>query len=120
MIEIILIFINISLLILHEMDAIHCQEWKMFPFLRKLSDKVGYLVFLIAHLPLFFVILFLFEYQFEILFWILNIFLIFHWLLHTILKNHQANSFKSQYSIVLISLMGLVGLIAIMIKVVTS
>jgi len=116
MIEKILLFTNLSLFILHEMDAIHCKEWKMFVFLNKLPNSKGRFIFLILHLPLFIVFFFLMEFQFETFFWIINIFFVIHLLMHNILRKHEFNYFKSKYSILLITSMGLIGLISILLK----
>lgn len=117
MIEKILLFTNLSLLILHEMDAIHCKEWKMVAFLNKLPDSKGRTIFSILHLPLFITILFLIEYQFETLFWILNIFLVFHLLIHILMNKFKFNNFKSKYSSLLIISMGLIGAISVLLKI---
>jgi TctA family transporter len=116
MIEKILLFINLSLLILHEMDAVHCKEWKLFVFLKNLSDSKGRIIFSILHLPFFLIIFFLIEYQFEIIFWILNIFLIFHLLIHLLTTKQKFNNFKCKYSYLLIISMGLIGASSILIK----
>lgn len=117
MIEKILLFTNLSLLILHEMDAIHCREWKMFIILNRLPDSTGRFIFSILHLPLFIVIFFLLETQFETFFWILNIFSIFHLLIHGMFNKHEFNNFKSKYSFSLIIIMGLIGIISILLKI---
>lgn len=49
-------YLGLSLLTMHEMDAIRCREWRIFPLLSLLSDKAGYIVFVFAHIPLFFFI----------------------------------------------------------------
>lgn len=58
---------NTILIILHEVDAAYWKEWKLFralgdwkPFqaLEELSDQKGLAVFLLAHLPLLFVLLY--------------------------------------------------------------
>ena len=117
MIEQVLLYTNLSLLILHEMDAIHCKEWKMFALLNRLSGSLGRNVFSILHLPLFIAIFLLIEYQFDAFFWILNIFLVFHLFIHAILYKHKFNNFKSIYSASLIIAMGLVGAISISLKI---
>ncbi len=116
MFENILIFTNLSLLILHEMDAINCKEWKMFLFLNKLPEQKARTIFSILHLPLLVIILFLLEYHFETFFWILSIFSIFHLLLHKLFSKNKFNEFKSTYSSVLITSMGLLGVISILLK----
>lgn len=50
----IIFYIGITLMILHEMDAIRCKEWRILPGLSLLTDKMGHLVFMVAHIPIFF------------------------------------------------------------------
>jgi hypothetical protein len=54
MAEHILFYLRLSLLTMHEMDAIRCREWRIFPGLSLLSDKLGHIIFVFAHIPLFF------------------------------------------------------------------
>ncbi len=49
---------RLAFLMAHELDAVHCQEWKMLPMLNFLDDNVGYQVFTILHVPIFAAILF--------------------------------------------------------------
>lgn len=117
MIEKVLLFVNLSLLILHEMDAVYCKEWKMFAFLKKLSDSKGRLIFSALHFPLFVLIFLLVEYKFEIIFWVLNVFLVFHFLVHLLMRTHKYNGFKSNYSSFLILIMGIIGTVSIVFKI---
>lgn len=41
-----------SLMMLHEMDAVRCHEWRIFPLLSSMSDRSGMLVFFWLHVPL--------------------------------------------------------------------
>jgi len=50
-------YLGLALLLLHEMDAVRCREWRIFPGLSGLSDRWGELVFLLAHIPLYFLLL---------------------------------------------------------------
>lgn len=52
-------YIGIALLLTHELDAIARNEWRMFPFICRLKDDIGYKVFIILHIPLFVLILWL-------------------------------------------------------------
>jgi len=52
--EHIFFYLGLSLLTIHEMDAIRCREWRIFPGLSLLSDKLGHIIFVFAHIPLFF------------------------------------------------------------------
>ncbi len=56
-------YLGLSLLTMHEMDAIRCREWRIFPILSMLSDKAGYIVFVFAHIPLFFFIFYQLTYN---------------------------------------------------------
>ncbi|MEM1483719.1 DUF6713 family protein [Oscillospiraceae bacterium PP1C4] len=53
----VLFAIIISLLLIHEMDAIRTKEWKMFIILKKMTDEKAYKVFTLIHLPLYFLII---------------------------------------------------------------
>ncbi|WP_410528128.1 DUF6713 family protein [Sphingobacterium sp. IITKGP-BTPF85] len=39
---------------MHEMDAVRCKEWRIFPGLALLKESWGYAVFMLAHIPLFY------------------------------------------------------------------
>jgi len=36
----------------HELDAVQQKEWRMFPGLARLSDDMGFKVFVLLHIPL--------------------------------------------------------------------
>jgi hypothetical protein len=48
----------LSLLLVHELDAVRCREWRIFPLTAFLDDTIGMRVFILAHIPLFAIILF--------------------------------------------------------------
>ena len=52
-------YLGLSLMRIHEMDVVRCKEWRIFPGLSQLNDKVGLTVFTFAHVPLFFVLFYL-------------------------------------------------------------
>jgi len=100
MMDLFLFYIGISLFLIHEMDAIRYEEWKMLPFLSSLNDKQGYYIFITLHIPLFIT-----------LFWFLtnistskmiiigiDIFMIIHLILHILFLKHKNNKFKSIFS----------------------
>ena len=58
MTEHIFFYFGLSLLVMNEMDAIRCKEWRIFPGLSMLSDKVGHIVFLFLHVSLFYFLFF--------------------------------------------------------------
>ncbi|NOX19365.1 MAG: hypothetical protein GXO87_13935 [Chlorobi bacterium] len=109
---------GLSLIFLHEMDAIRCKEWRIFPGLSMLDDKIGYIVFLFAHIPIFFW-----------LFWQLtnssdidtfrigfDIFLIAHLGLHLLFLKHKNNEFKDWISWTIIAGTGISGLLDLILK----
>ena len=48
-----LFFIAVSLLLLHELDAIDKKEWRLLFVLRRLPDEGALRWFIVLHLPLF-------------------------------------------------------------------
>lgn len=97
----ILFILGLTFILIHEMDAIRCHEWQIFPGLSLLSDRSGMTIFILAHIP--------------IIFWIFNefdtlmnnegslrigfdIFLIFHLVLHILFLKHAKNEFKDWIS----------------------
>ena len=92
----IFIYIAVSFILLHEMDAIRCKEWRIFPLTSFLNDKVGYPVFLMAHLPLYYLVLKSLNntsVQYG-----LNIFFIVHLGLHVLFLKHPKNEFTDIWS----------------------
>lgn len=49
--------LGVAMIFLHEMDAIRCREWRIFPGLSLLEDRYGFVVFVLAHIPLVYWIL---------------------------------------------------------------
>ncbi len=39
-------YLAISFILMHEMDAIRCKEWRIFPLLSMLNDDLGFKVFM--------------------------------------------------------------------------
>lgn len=100
-------FLALSFILVHEMDAIQCHEWRIFPLTARLNDQQGYLVFTAAHVPLY-----------GLLFWQLfaqeasaasaqlvvglNIFFMVHVGLHLVFLRHPKNQFTTPFSWLLI------------------
>jgi hypothetical protein len=85
-----------SLIILHEMDAVRCHEWRIFPGLALLNDRWGFMLFMVAHVPLFgWVIASLSNPTFRTGF---SIFLLVHLGLHLLFLKHPKNEFKDWIS----------------------
>jgi hypothetical protein len=84
-------------ILLHEMDAVHKKEWRIFPGLNRLDDEMGYRVFTWAHVPLYL-----------LFFWGIwgqhgaqqgvmigmDIFYLAHLGAHILLRNHPKNLFR--------------------------
>lgn len=108
-----LFIINISLLILHEMDAIRRKEWKLFIILKNMNEERGYLVFSLLHLPLCLVILYFImnsgNLYYHIFTLVVNIFLIFHGGIHLLFRNKSGNEFSGVYSYTIIYFMSLIA-----------
>jgi hypothetical protein len=107
-----LFLIGISFLIVHEMDAIRCKEWRIYPGLSLLSEKSGQIFFIFAHIPLLFI-------MFYQLIFISNnnafikgfdIFMIVHIGLHLLFLRHKNNEFRDWISWTFILGAGLFGL----------
>ena len=113
MTEHIFFYIGLSLLMMHEMDAIRCREWRIFPGLSMLSDKVGHIVFLFLHIPLFYFVFWnlIYSQGVESFMCGLNIFMIVHLGLHILFLKHKNNEFTDWISWSIIIGAGLCGLI---------
>jgi len=103
---IILSSLNLTFLWIHELDACHKGEWRMFGFLRKFKENTQYQIFLLAHIPLFiFTIYYLwtvFNFNNFPLWIIWNVLMIIHLIIHILAKKWKSNVFKSSFSFMLI------------------
>ena len=110
-----LFWLNLALLLAHELDAVRRQEWRMFAFLNRLDDERAHQLFVLLHVPLFIVVFwFLSGLDRPVYFWfqlVIDIFLVIHWGLHLLFRNHPANVFTKPFSTRLIAGMALLGLI---------
>ncbi len=106
-------YLALSFILMHEMDAVRCREWRIIPGLSALNDNLGYKVFVIAHIPLYY-----------FLFWGLmglqdneglinglDIYFIVHVGLHLLFLKNKKNEFKDWISWIIISAAGLFGLL---------
>ncbi|AOY77588.1 DUF6713 family protein [Clostridium formicaceticum] len=107
--------LNLSFLLLHEMDAIRNKEWKMFIYLKNMEDDKAYQIFTVMHLPIYVVMLFVLVNYFSnlelMIYLILDLFLIFHSIIHYIFKRHSENNFNSSFSKIIIYSMGVASVI---------
>jgi hypothetical protein len=92
-------YIGMSFMLLHEMDAIRCKEWRIFPLTFFLSDRVGYPVFVLAHIPLYAGLLWgLAGTGRETLIYGLNHFFWVHLIAHLLYLRHPKNEFRDGLS----------------------
>ena len=110
-------YLGLSLLTMHEMDAIRCREWRIFPGLSMLSDKLGHLIFVFAHIPLFFFILWTLTNSQDLSVFMkgFNVFMIVHWGLHILFLQHKNNEFKDWISWIIIIGAGVCGLLGLLV-----
>ncbi len=88
--------IGLALILLHEMDAMRCHEWRIFPGLSQLSERTGFFLFMVLHIPLFVVIFSnLDNLEFRRGF---DVFLIIHLGLHLLFLRHPKNEFRDWLS----------------------
>lgn len=106
-------YLGLSLIVMHEMDAIRCKEWRIFPGLSMLSDKIGHIVFLFLHIPLFYFVFWKLSQSQDVEAFIygFNIFMIVHLALHILFLKHKNNEFKDWISWSIIIGAGLCGII---------
>lgn len=108
-------YLGLVFMLIHEMDAIRCKEWRIFPGLSTLKETLAFKIFIGAHIPLFLA-----------LFWALNnlenktvfiigldIFFILHIVLHLAFIHHKNNLFKDWISWTFIVGPGLFGILDI-------
>lgn len=108
--------LGLVFIILHEMDAIRCKEWRIFPLLSFLNDKAGLIVFIFLHIPLFYWVLSEIQFNNENFRKGFDYFLIIHLILHLLFLAHKKNEFKDWISWVIIigaALFGFLDLITI-------
>ena len=103
-------YLALSFIMIHEMDAIRCKEWRIFPGLSLLDDNWGFRIFTWAHIPLFF---YIFEGLYghgnnEGLIFGLDIFFMVHVGLHLLFLKHRKNECKDWISWTIISGLGLI------------
>lgn len=114
-----LVFIfAISMLLIHEMDAIRCKEWTMLIFFKNMNEERAYQVFTLLHIPMYALLLYFWLNDYLIFYYVVDIILIGHAFLHYGFKNHKNNRMNnvlSKFAInsaAVLSAIHLVGLIS--------
>jgi hypothetical protein len=112
------LFASLGFLFTHELDAIRCKEWRIFPATSFLPDDVGYVVFTLLHVPLFAVACYaisnLNAHTNVVRAW--DIFSIVHIGLHILFLRHPENRFTTFVSWFLIVGAGACGLLDMMLS----
>jgi hypothetical protein len=99
---------------MHEMDAIRCKEWRIFPGMSFLTDNMGFKVFMFAHVPLYYYIFRSLDGENkESFIYGFSIFLVIHLVLHLLFLMHKKNEFKDWVSWTIIGGAGGCGLLEI-------
>lgn len=98
-----LFLLGLSLLLVHELDAVRCHEWRIFPGLSALSDRWGLRLFILLHVPLLYLLLgALTAGPDAALVPALELFFILHLGLHLLFLRHPRNEFRDALSWTLI------------------
>lgn len=118
MIEHVFFYLGVSFILVHEMDAVRCKEWRIFPGLSLLKDEAGFIVFILAHIPLYWLLFWGLMRQGnpEELIKGLDLFFVIHMGLHVLFLMHRKNEFKDTISWVIISGAAICGLVDWLIK----
>jgi hypothetical protein len=89
-------YIALSFILTHEIDAVRCKEWQIFPGLSLLDDNKGYTVFTLVHIPLFSLLFWGLQTQTpnHSLIWGLDLFFIIHVGLHVLFLKHPKTNLR--------------------------
>lgn len=90
--------VGMAFLLLHELDAMRCHEWRIFPGLSLLDDRLGMTVFQLVHIPLFYWVFLGLEQMTDAFRFGWSVFLIVHLFLHVLFLWHPKNEFKDGLS----------------------
>ncbi|NND66142.1 MAG: hypothetical protein HKN19_01025 [Halioglobus sp.] len=106
-------YLGIALLFTHEMDAVMYAEWQLLLVLRDMSDEVAYPVFLVLHVPAFFMFFWLSHHSNRRIQTVFRgsaaAFLVLHAVIHTYNADAAANQFSGLLSYSLIYLAAVAG-----------
>lgn len=110
--------VGFAFLLVHEMDAIRCHEWKILPVLSRMGEHAAYIAFTALHVPIYALLLWgLTREANGGLIVGLDVFLVVHLILHVLLRNHPENRFRSPLSWTLFTGAGVCGAIDLLLRV---
>lgn len=101
--------LELALLLTHEMDAVGQKEWKLFIFLKDLPQQAAYWVFTLPHIVLYALVLFFLLLKCTIIFYVVDLFLICHLLLHFFFRKHPENQLTGFWSKLIINSAGIIA-----------
>ena len=109
--------LGLSFLLAHEMDAVRCHEWRIFPGLSALSDRWGLRIFVVLHIPLLYALLgAVASGPGAALVVALDVLFIVHMGLHLLFLRHPRNEFTDALSWILIVGSALSGAIDLLLR----
>ena len=109
--------LGLSFLLAHELDAVRCHEWRMFPGLSALSVRWGLRLFLLLHVPLLYLLIgAVAAGPGPKLVVALDLFFVVHLGLHLLFLRHPKNEFRDAVSWTLIVGAALSGGIDLLLK----
>ena len=99
-------YLGFGTLLTHELDSMLNHEWRVIPIIRALPDETGQIIFVMAHIPMFAILVALVSSKNSKTRKMARIgvglFLVIHGLLHILFEGHPAYEFSSILSNVLI------------------
>jgi hypothetical protein len=107
-------FLGLAFILIHEMDAIRCKEWRILPGLSFLNERLGLILFVFLHIPVFYWVFLEIQFNNENFRIGFDYFLIVHLILHLLFLMHKKNEFKDWISWTIISGAALFGLFDIL------
>ena len=102
--------LGFSFILMHEMDAMRCHEWRILPVTSFMNEKAGMITFIALHIPLFYIPLSPTIFMNESFRFGFSIFLVVHFFLHVLFLMHKKNEFRDWISWSLISGAGICGI----------
>ena len=104
-------YLGTALLLVHEIDAIRCKEWRIIPGLSSLKERAAMILFILLHIPLFYWIIYEINAEQQNFRTGFDIFLIIHLILHILFLWHKNNEFKDWISWTIIIGAGICGIL---------
>lgn len=102
----IVFYLGLGTLFTHELDAVANHEWRVLPLLRMLPEDVGMVVFVVAHIPLFAILVAMTARQNASTRTVwrigVSVFLVAHAVLHFLFRNDPGYEFSTLLSNLLV------------------